>query len=507
MRFGIDFGTTRTIVAAVDRGNYPVVGIDDIDDDQHDHIPSVVALDGDRLVAGWEALRHAQGRPLLARSFKRLLARPDATAETLVAIGDQEHPLGEVLATFAAHVVERIRRSPLFAQESDGEHGSEGEIEAVVGVPANAHSAQRLLTLDAFLRAGVRVVALVNEPSAAAFEYTHRHPRGINSKRTSVVVYDMGGGTFDASLVRIDGTDHEIVRSLGVARLGGDDFDEVLADLALAAAGRDGDVFGDRARGRLLDEARTAKERLAPQSRRMVLELGDDDVTVPVDEFYEAATPLIDRSIDAMRPLIGETEPGTLADTEIAGIYLVGGASGLPLVPRVLREEFGRRVHRSPYPGASTAIGLAIAADPESGYRLRDRLARGIGVFREQDAGRTVSFDPLVEPAASFDEGGVIFASRRYRSAHNVGWFRFVEYSALDASGESTGDLTPLVDVIVPFDPALRDGRDLAAVPVERREDGPLVEETVRVDANGIASIRIELVEEGYVVERSVERA
>ncbi|NLT25589.1 MAG: Hsp70 family protein [Microbacteriaceae bacterium] len=501
MRFGIDFGTTRTLVATVDRGNYPVVGVEDIDGDQHEHIPTVVALDGDRLVCGWEAHKHAQGRPLLARSFKRLLALPDVTAETPVAIGDTARPLGEVLGAFARHVVERIRRSPVLAGLPDE------PIEAIVGVPANSHSAQRLLTLDAFSRAGAEVLALVNEPSAAAFEYTHRHPRGINSKRTSLVVYDLGGGTFDASLVRIDGTDHEIERSLGVSRLGGDDFDEALADLALAAAGREGDVFGDRARGRLLDEARTAKERLAPQSRRMVLELGDDDVVVPVDAFYEAATPLVERSIDAMRPLIGDTAPGTLADTDIAGIYLVGGASGLPLVPRVLREEFGRRVHRSPYPAASTAIGLAIAADPDSGYRLRDRLARGIGVFRERDSGREVAFDPLVEPDAAAGDDGAIVVERRYRAAHNIGWFRYVEYAAVDAAGESVGDLTPVASVAVPFDPALRDGRELGAVEVERWDDGPEVIETVRVDANGITSIRIELPEQGHVVERSVSFA
>lgn len=498
MRFGIDFGTTRTLIAAVDRGNYPIVGIDDHDGDQHEHIPSVVALDGDRIVCGWEALKHAQGRPLLARSFKRLLAQPRVTSETPVTIGGTQRPLGEVLLAFARYVTDRIRNSSVMAGRDDE------PIEAIVGVPANAHSAQRLLTLDAFGRAGVNVLALINEPSAAAFEYTHRHPRALNSKRKSLVVYDLGGGTFDASLVRINGTDHEIVRSLGVGQLGGDDFDEVLVDLALEHAGRAGDVFGDRTRGRLLDEARTAKERLAPQSRRLVLELDDDDVAVPVDEFYEATKPLVQRTITAMRPLIGEDERATLHDTEIAGIYLVGGASGLPLVPRVLREEFGRRVHRSPYPSASTAIGLAIAADPDSGYRLRDRPSRGIGVFRERDSGREVAFDPLVLPGAEPGPDGEFVAVSRYRAAHNIGWFRYVEYAALDAAGESTGDLAPVVSLAVPFDPELRDGRDLSGVEIERRDNGPEVIETVRVDANGITSIRIELPEQGYVVERSV---
>ena len=87
-----------------------------------------------------------------------------------------------------------------------------------------------------------------------------------------------------------------------------------------------------------------------------------------------------------MVPLVGALD----ADSGIAGIYLVGGGSSLPLVGRMMRERFGRRVHRSPYPAASTAIGLALAADPDSGFTLVDRLSRGIGVFRESQGGRAV---------------------------------------------------------------------------------------------------------------------
>ena len=513
MRFGIDFGTTRTVIAVADRGNYPVIDVEDAVGDLHDYVPTVVAVAHGELVAGWDALAPEAPLSSRLRSFKRLLASPDATAETPVAVGTETFALGDVLDVFARYVADRLRQHPMV----ESQPGT--PLEAIVGVPANAHSAQRLLTLDAFSRAGIRVIALVNEPSAAAFEYTHRHPRGINSRRTSVVVYDLGGGTFDASLVRITGTSHEVVRSLGVSRLGGDDFDEVLADLALAAAGREDDVFGDRARQRLLDEARTAKERLAPQSRRLILELGEDDVTVPVDDFYTASTPLVIESIEAMRPLIGETEPGTLADTDIAGIYLVGGASGLPLVPRLLREEFGRRVHRSPYPAASTAIGLAIAADPTSAFHLRDLVSRGIGVFRELDEGERVSFDALLAPGEIADAEGRVSVTRRYRAAHNIGCFRYVEFSARAVDDdvargsahtrdgvEITGEITPLVSIDVAFDPKLRDLDDLGDVPVERRGTGPEVVETVSVDANGIASVRIELPEDGYVIERTVER-
>ena len=491
MRFGIDFGTTRTVIAAVDRGNYPVVNVVDTDGDPREYIPSVVALDGDRLVGGWEAL--AVDNPTVTRSFKRLLSSGSVTADTPVPMGSRERLLGDVLATFADGVVRHLRA-----------HAGGEPIEIVLGVPANARSAQRLLTLDAFRRAGADVLGMVNEPSAAAFEYTHRHARTLTARRSSVIVYDLGGGTFDVTLMRIDGTQHVVETSLGISRLGGDDFDEALADLALTTAGRADDVFGRRARQKLLDEARTAKEQLKPQSRRIIMELGDDDVIVPVPEYYATVTGLVGQTLEAMAPLIGADE--SLADTDIAGVYLVGGASALPLVPRMLRERFGRRVHRSPLPTASTAVGLAIAADPDSDYLLRDRLSRGIGVFRERDAGAAVSFDTLVGPEAQADAGEAITVTRRYRAAHNVGWFRYVEYSALEADSAQPGDLTLLAEVVVPFDPALRSLSDteLLATPVERQENGPEVIETVRIDPNGIASISIQCPEDGFEVTATV---
>lgn len=502
MRFGIDFGTTRTIAAVVDRGNYPVMGVEDVLGDAHDYIPSVVALDGDRLVAGWEAVALGEDTPTLIRSFKRLLTAEEVTAATPVRMGDAHRPLGEVLEVFATYVIERIRHH-------QRQIGDDSPVEAVVGVPANSHSAQRLLTIDAFTRAGASVLGLVNEPSAAAFEYTHRHPNTLNSRRSSVIIYDLGGGTFDATLVRIDGHEHEVLTSLGVSRLGGDDFDEVLADLALETSGHSLDAFGDRARRRLVEEARSAKENLVPQSRRLVLELGERDSIVPVAEFYEAVTPLVERTLAAMEPLIGHDTENGLRDTGIAGVYLVGGASGLPLVPRLLRERFGRRVHRSPFPGASTSVGLAIAADPDSDFHLSDRLARGIGVFREIDGGKAVSFDPVVAPDTDPGEDGFIRATRTYQAAHNVGWFRFVEYAADDAGSAHPGDLSLIAEIIVPFDPALRGNENLPQIPVERRENGPLVTETITVDPDGITSIRIEYLDPSgapVVVESSVAR-
>src|SRR5262249_13131321 len=135
---------------------------------------------------------------------------------------------------------------------------------AAVAVPANALGAQRLVTLDAFRRAGFDAFAMLNEPSAAGFEYTHRHRSTLSSRGDLVVVYDLGGGTFDASAVRMTGTTHEVLATAGLPRLGGDDFDEVLAKTALLQVDLDLAELPSRARRMLLAQCRASKEALHP---------------------------------------------------------------------------------------------------------------------------------------------------------------------------------------------------------------------------------------------------
>jgi hypothetical protein len=164
------------------------------------------------------------------------------------------------------------------------------------------------------------------------------------------------------------------------------------------------------------------------------VDVGEHEVVVAVAEFYERVFPLVERTIDVMRPLLGVLGEDTEFE-EVAGIYTVGGGSGLPLVARVLRERFGRRVHRSPFPAAACAIGLAIAADDDSDLAVHDRLSRTFGVFREKDEGRALSFDALLLPDVPLGGAPLV---RRYRAAHNVGHFRFVECGALPGTASPT---------------------------------------------------------------------
>src|SRR3954447_6100022 len=144
-------------------------------------------------------------------------------------------------------------------------------LEVMLGVPASANSNQRFLTVEAFHRAGFDVLGLLNEPSAASIEYGHRS-RGTGAPE-QLLVYDMGGGTFDVSLVRIDGQLHTVAATEGAPDLGGDDFDELLADAALEAAGLRAAELNDSELFRVHEECRAKKEALNPNTRRITIDL------------------------------------------------------------------------------------------------------------------------------------------------------------------------------------------------------------------------------------------
>lgn len=504
MRIGIDFGTTRSVVTWCDRGNYPVVSFQGETGDPMEWYPSVVAERAGELRFGFTALAMAQepGWTLL-RSFKRILSEPDATTDCQVQVGASRLPLRDLLQGF----LEALRRdlvetSNLPAPAQPGE-----PFQAMVAVPAHAHSTQRFLTLDAFRRAGFQVLGVVNEPSAGAYEYSHRHRDTLTSRREHVLVYDLGGGTFDVSLIRMSGTRHEVVETAGIGRLGGDDFDGILAGLAVPGY----EALPLESRNLLLERSRLAKEALNPSSKRIHLELDgileDGDGTgalVSAADYFEACLPLVERTRRATEEVLLQARPaGDGAElAELAGLYVVGGASALPVVGRVLRNRFGRRVHRSPYPSAATAIGLAIAAEEHSRFVLADRLSRTFGVFREVQGGQQVAFDGILDAHAPLPAAGAppFISTRRYQPAHNLGHLRFMECDRLDSEGNPCGDITWLAELHFPYDPALRaEGLDLSAVPVAQAEGAlPTVEECYAVDDCGLVQWTIRDVESGY---------
>lgn len=501
-RLGIDLGTTRTVVACADRGNYPVVGFVDEAGDLCEWFPSLVAERAGELRYGLAARAVADDPSwTVVRSFKRWLGASGATPTMRVQVGGTELPVAQLLGGFVAALVAALRDGSNVPAPADA------VLHAVIGVPAGAPGTQRLLMLEAFRAAGVIVDGVLNEPSAAAFEYTHRHRRTLSSRRDRLVVYDLGGGTFDASLVHITERTHAVLTSAGINQLGGDDFDEALLALVLAEAALPAPLPAP-ARRALRERCRLAKEAMTPQTRKLTLDLELDDaaaprqVTVTAAAYAEACAALVARTLEVTdRVMAYDAADGAEPPAAIAGLYVVGGGSGLPQIARLLRERYGRLVHRSPYGFAATAIGLAIAADPDAGFALHDRFARVFGVFREREAGHQVSFDPILTPDMPLPTADAPLAlTRRYRAAHNLGHFRFAECSHLTPDG-APGDLLPFADARFPFDPALRGADvDLALVPVERRADadGPLIEERYSIDARGLVEVRVEDLATGF---------
>ena len=486
MRVGIDFGTTHTVAAIVDRGNYPVVYFDGVDT-----WPSLVAGNAAgelRFGLDAAAVRREAGWSVV-RSFKHLLN--NAGPRTEVTLSGRIHRLSDLLTGFLVQLKsDLVRRANVELEPGE-------RIEAAISVPANASSAQRFLTLDAFLTAGFEVVVLLNEPSAAGFEYAHRYRSTITGKREYVVIYDLGGGTFDASLVKMTGRWNEVVTSEGIQRLGGDDFDEMILKLVLTESKLLHEL-DPTTRDLLLEECTARKEAVGPNTRRFLVDLSAIDrppLSRPIEDVYAACAPLVDKTVEVLTSVLRDParHGGHVEWSEIAGIYTVGGAAGFPLVGRMLRKSFGeKRVKRSPHPFAATAIGLAAFLDKEAGFALSDRFSRHFGVFREAHSGEDVVFDPILPKDLSLPAGGEppLVVTRKYRAVHNIGHFRFVECSRL-TDGRPDGDVTPYDPVFFPFDPDLHDEDDLRHRPVGRREFGPDVEECYTVTPSGAVEVII----------------
>jgi molecular chaperone DnaK (HSP70) len=509
MKLGIDFGTTRVVAAAVDRGNYPVIQFERNDDGLEDWYPPLIAVRGEERAYGWAAFARQPDREwTIVRSIKKLLG--ESGPHTQIEVGGHAWPLHQLLRELTADFKESLL-SRSNAPGGDGE-----PLEVYLGVPANANSNQRFLTAEAFRASGFEVLGLLNEPSAASIEYSHRHRNTLASKQSSsLLVYDLGGGTFDVSLVRLEGHTHTVLGSEGLPALGGDDFDDILAELALDAAGIGPEIREQMTQSelfRLQQECREKKEAVNPNSRKITIELdavreGWGEAAIPVKDFYARCEPLVEetaRAVEALLSRRGFAEtPGAAGGERLDSVYVAGGGSELPLVPRALRDRFGRRVRRSVHGHLTTAIGLAIQADESAGYVLRDRFTRYFGVWREWDDGRGIAFDPLFtkETPLPGPKEEALRISRHYLPVHDVGHFRYLECSHLSDQGQPIGEITLWDEIRFPFDPGLQECADLQAVEVNRSHhtSSQQIEEAYTCDAGGSLAVTITNHSGGYV--------
>jgi molecular chaperone DnaK (HSP70) len=478
MRLGIDFGTTRTIVAVADRGNYPIVTFENNADDFQEWYPSLIAIRADERCYGFEAAAHLDNPDwTVHRSFKRLLA----TASPSGSIFDV--PVVELLTEFLISLKGALQNRSNLQMEAS--------LEAAIGVPANSNSNQRFLTIEGFRRAGFKIAGVYDEPSAAGIEYANRYrSKDKTKKRENLLVYDLGGGTFDCSVIRLSDDGHGVVRSSGINRLGGDDFDAVLLEMAGPVAGTDED--------RLLEICRTAKEKLNPNSRKILLDFPDGEISIATDEFYQRCGGLIERTLSVTESLIVKTG----GEETLSCVYIVGGGSEFPAVARALRERFGRRVRKSSYAHAAIAIGLAIAVDTRPDMHIEQTFSRNFGVWREADAGAVASFDTLFPKGAPMPAQSV----RRYQPAHNIGHFRYLECDEIDDSLRPAGDIALWDDIFFAFDPELR--KNPSASEVHSLQQSPYadVEERYDCDENGIIRVTIRDLGDGYDCVYSLRR-
>lgn len=495
MRLGIDFGTTRIVVAHADRGNFPLVPFESADR-SYDWCPSLAAIhntgNGYEFRFGWDAWE-LQNEPgwIIIRSLKRHLRNAGPAARLL----DGDLRLADLLNAMAASLHQQLLNW----------FGAQETFEVMLGVPANANSNQRFLTLDAFRRAGFLVLGMLNEPSAAAIEYAHKR-----RTRGRVLVYDLGGGTFDVSLVEASGGRHGVVASDGIPQLGGDDFDFALAELAIGRQEIYGLQLSEMAR--LLEECRRAKEALVPQTRKIAIDLdsvreGMGQVLVPVADFQARCRPLIDQTLRTTERLL---RSAGVEPTGFDALYVTGGASELPLVSNMLRNEFGRKVRCSEYMRSATAIGLAIQADHSLQFQMSEIFNRNFCVWREAESGKRLILDPIFQRGLAIPQPGQppLVVRRAYKPVHNIGHFRYLEASELQPDGQATGDIAVWDEIRFPLDPALEGAEDLSQEPVRLSlaASEQEIEEQYICDSSGLVVVKISNLTAGYAREYPLAR-
>ena len=380
---GIDLGTTNSLVAYVKDGR-PVVIRDDSGDGL---VPSIVSVGaGGTIFVGREAQRRLLTEPgSTVYSVKRFMGRgiedvhEDASlfpfsvggekgGVVRIGIAGREFTPPEI----SAFVLRELKRRAEDHFREQGEFDFEVD-RAVITVPAYFNDAQRTATRDAGRLAGLEVLRIINEPTAASLAY------GLDKRnRGTIAVYDLGGGTFDISILKVEDGVFQVLATNGDTHLGGDDIDRLLVEEAISE-------ISDSSVGRALTGPPGEPEGLAPQTiqaiRKAVIQAkldlsGADETEIRVEstaglpagysrritraDFERMIMPLVERTLGPCRQALADAG---LEAKDIDEAVLVGGSTRIPLVRRVVEELFGRKPHSDLNPDEVVALGAAVQAD------------------------------------------------------------------------------------------------------------------------------------------------
>ena len=341
---GIDFGTTNSLIAISQDYKAKIIKMEN----GAELVPSIIGFDSGEVIVGKEANNCSDKvrsiKRLLAKSYSEINSNPNLLNLSSVIYDDNNIPkiellgAGKVLAEIASEIFKYLKN------QAQIELGAELE-KTVVSVPAYFDDEARGQVLVAAKRAGLEVIRLISEPTAAAYAY------GLSkSTKGSYLVYDLGGGTFDVSILNMHEGVLQVVAIGGDNMLGGDDIDYIIAEYISLELAKEMSA-------ELIQSAKKIKEDFSLNSR-ITISIEGSEITISKEKYEEIISPIINKTIKIAEEVLSDAE-----DIELDGVILVGGSTRIAQISDKLQDAFGVRIYNDIDPDRIVALGAAMQAE------------------------------------------------------------------------------------------------------------------------------------------------